>query len=66
MAGRLSQDVDLVITQPSSASVRDSQDFVLAISSPITTNVRVSQELELVLISNTPFLAKQPNVCVVC
>lgn len=66
MAGRLSQDVDLVITQPSSASVRDSQELVLAISSPSNTHVRVSQELALVLLSNTPFIAKQPNVCVIC
>lgn len=44
------QEVELVVTQPTSANVRDNQDLLMVLTSPTDTRVRVQQEVLLVLI----------------
>jgi hypothetical protein len=55
MAIRDSQDLTLVVEQPTTTKVRDAQDLSLVISQPTTTKVRVSQDLSLVVIKRIWF-----------
>jgi hypothetical protein len=50
---RDSQDLDLVVEQPTTARIRDSEDLALVVSQPSTAKIRVSSDLSLAVIKRT-------------
>jgi hypothetical protein len=67
MSSRITQDIPIVVTQPSTAAVRESQDLSLVVSSPSTVSVRLSQDVQLVIISTVKQIrqGQQPNMSVI-
>jgi hypothetical protein len=48
-ADRVDQEVELVITQPTTANVRDDQEVLMLLTQPTDTRVRIDQEVLLVI-----------------